>query len=113
MHIHLGRVAFGVGEGDFVALLHQGANRNRQLVEIVAGAGVNLAIFQGQAATARDQYQDFSFCCHSVLLFEIESVSWEDAIKFLIKEAISSAAVSRAKWPPSTMWTSAFGTSSR
>ena len=27
--------------------------------------------------------------------------------------AISSAAVSRAKWPPSTMWTSALGTSRR
>src|SRR5579872_2506135 len=74
MHIHLGRVAFGVGEGDFVALLHQGANRNRQFVEIVTSTLVTSAIFQGQAATARDQYQDFSFCCHFVLLFEIESV---------------------------------------
>src|SRR5271165_1874103 len=69
MHIHLGRVAFGGGESDFVALLHQGANRNRQFVEIVASALVTSAIFQGQAATARDQYQDFSFCCHLVLLF--------------------------------------------
>src|ERR1700683_4346209 len=75
MDIHLRRVAFGVGESDFVALLHQGANRNRQFVEIVASAGINLAIFQWQAVTARDQHQDFSFCCHSVLLFEIESVS--------------------------------------
>src|SRR5271165_311250 len=69
MDIHLRRVAFWVGESDFVALLHQGANRNRQLVEIVASAGVDLAIFQGQATTARDQYQDFSFYCHLVLLF--------------------------------------------
>src|SRR5580704_5627612 len=75
MDIHLRRVAFGVGESDFVALLHQGANRNRQLVEIVASAGINLAIFQWQAATARDQHQDFSFCCHFVLLSEIESAS--------------------------------------
>src|SRR5579863_8041571 len=75
MHIHLGRVAFGVGESDFVALLHQGANRNRKLVEIVTSAGINLAIFQGQATTARDQHQDLSFCCHFVLLSEIESVS--------------------------------------
>jgi hypothetical protein len=74
MDIHLRRVAFGVGESDFVAFLHQGANRNRQFVEIVAGAGINLAIFQGQAATARYQYQDFSFCCHFVFLSEIESV---------------------------------------
>src|SRR5579859_2183986 len=64
MHIHLGRIAFWVGESDFVALVHQGANRNRKLVEIVARAPVNLAIFQGQAATTRDQHQDFSFCCH-------------------------------------------------
>src|SRR5580692_10253244 len=70
MHIHLGRVAFGVGEGDFVAFLHQGANRNRQFVEIVASALVTSAIFQRQATTARDQYQDFSFCCHIVLLLE-------------------------------------------
>src|ERR1700688_3494696 len=75
MDIHFRRVSFGVGESDFVALLHQGANRNRQLVEIVASAGINLAIFQGQAVTARDQHQDFSFCCHFVLLSEIESVS--------------------------------------
>jgi hypothetical protein len=54
MDIHLRRVAFGVGEGDFVALLHQGANRNRQFVEVVASAGINLAILQGQAVTARD-----------------------------------------------------------
>jgi len=33
-----------------------------------------IAIFQGQAVTARDKHQDFSFCCHFVLLFEIESV---------------------------------------
>src|ERR1700689_5239953 len=64
MHIHLRRVAFWVGESDFVALVHQGANRNRKLVEIVARAGINLAIFQGQAAPARDQPQNFSFCCH-------------------------------------------------
>src|SRR5580698_1373384 len=64
MDIHLRRVAFGVGESDFVAFLHQGANRDRQFVEIVASAGINLAIFQRQAATARDQHQDFSFCCH-------------------------------------------------
>src|ERR1700751_100036 len=74
MNIHLRRVAFGVGEGDFITLLHKGANRNRQLVEVVASALVNLAIFQGQAVTARDQYQNFSFCCHVVLLFEIKSV---------------------------------------
>src|ERR1700751_6166268 len=74
MDIHLRRVAFRVGESDFVALLHQSANRDRQLVEVEASAGINLAIFQGQAVTARDQYQDFSFCCHFVLLFEIESV---------------------------------------
>src|SRR5580704_6633427 len=71
MHIHLRRVASGGGEGDLVALLHQGANRNRQVVEVVAGAGINLAIFQWQTATARDQYQDFSFYCHFVLLSEI------------------------------------------
>src|SRR5579872_3465444 len=64
MHIHLGRVAFWVGESDFVALAHQGANRDRKLVEIIASAGINLAILQRQAATARDQHQDFSFCCH-------------------------------------------------
>jgi hypothetical protein len=29
------------------------------------------------------------------------------------RNAISSAAVSSAKWPPSTMWISAFGTSRR
>src|ERR1700722_11962764 len=29
MDVHLRRVAFGVGEGDFVALVHQGTNRNR------------------------------------------------------------------------------------
>src|ERR1700683_3557408 len=75
MHVHLRRVAFGVGEGDFVALLHEGANRNRQLVEIVASALINLAVFQGQAATARDQYQDFSFACHFVLLSEIGTKS--------------------------------------
>src|SRR5580704_17332540 len=74
MNIQLRRVAFGVGESDFVALLHQGANRNRQFVEVIASAGINLAIFQWQAVTARDEYQDFSFCCHVVLLFEIESV---------------------------------------
>jgi hypothetical protein len=74
MDIHLRRVAFGVGESYFVALLNQGANRDRQLVEVVASAGINLAVFQGQAVTARDQYQDFSFCCHFVLLFEIESL---------------------------------------
>src|ERR1700684_1092942 len=73
--IQLRRAAFGVRESDFVAFLHQGANRNRQFVEIVASAGINLAIFQWQAVTARDQHQDFSFSCHSVLLFEIESVS--------------------------------------
>src|SRR5580704_2465595 len=75
MDIHLRRVAFGVGKSDFVAILHQGPNRNRQLVEIVASAGINLAIFQWQAVTARDQHQDFSFCCHFVLLSEFESVS--------------------------------------
>src|SRR3984893_14458496 len=75
MDIQLRRVAFGVGKSDFVAFLHQGPNRNRQFVEIVASAGINLAIFQWQAVTARDQYQDFSFCCHFVLLSEIESVS--------------------------------------
>src|ERR1700685_2532398 len=75
MHIHLGRVAFGVGESDFVAFLHQGPNRNRQFVEIVASTGINLAIFQRQAVTARDQHQDFSFCCHFVLLSETKSVS--------------------------------------
>ena len=73
MHIHLRRVAFGVGEGDFVALLHQGANRNRQFVEVVAGAGLYLAIFQRQAAnhSRLTKYQDFSFGCHFVLLSEI------------------------------------------
>src|ERR1700722_6263940 len=75
MDIQLRRVAFGVGKSDFVAFLHQGSNRNRKFVEIVASAGINLAIFQWQAVTARDQYQDFSFCCHFVLLSEIESVS--------------------------------------
>src|ERR1700749_3034478 len=74
MHIHLRRVAFWGGEGDFVAFLHQGANGNRQVVEIVASAGVDLAVFQGQAATARDQHQDFSFRCHFVLLSHVESV---------------------------------------
>src|SRR5580698_846457 len=62
MDIQLRRVAFGVGESDFVAFLHQGANRNRQFIEIVASAGINLAIFQWQAVTARDQHQNFSFC---------------------------------------------------
>src|SRR5579863_2752216 len=33
--------------------------------------------------------------------------------KLRTRAAISSAAVSSAKWPPSTMWTSAFGTSRR
>src|SRR5579862_5947279 len=47
MKIQLWRITFGVGKGDFVALAHQCANRNRQLVEVVAGALVNLAIFQG------------------------------------------------------------------
>src|SRR5580704_4485830 len=75
MDIQLRRVAFGVGKSDFVAFLHQGPNRNRKFVEIVASAGINLAIFQWQAVTARDQHQDFSFCCHFVLLSEIESVS--------------------------------------
>src|ERR1700761_7482910 len=75
MHIHLRRVAFRRGEGDFVAFLHQGTNRNRQFVEIVAGAGIDLAIFQRQAATARNEHQDLSFCCHLVLLSEIQSVS--------------------------------------
>src|SRR5208282_317995 len=56
MEIQLRRVAFGVGESDFVALLHEGASRNRQLVEIVASAGIYLAIFQGQAMTARYQH---------------------------------------------------------
>src|SRR5579863_7279909 len=74
MDIHLWCVALGVGESDFVALLHQGANRNRQLVKIVASAGINLAIFQWQAVTARHQDQDFSLRCHFVLLSEIESV---------------------------------------
>src|SRR5579862_2603349 len=54
--VQLRRVAFGVGEGDFVALLHQGANRNGQLVEVVPSALINLAIFQGQTATARYQH---------------------------------------------------------
>src|ERR1700733_11254432 len=54
MEIQLRRVALGVGESDFVAFLHQGASWNRQLVEIVTGAGINLAIFQWQAVTARD-----------------------------------------------------------
>src|SRR5271154_7321394 len=75
MDIHLRRVAFRVSKSDFVAFLHQGANWNRQLVEIVASPGINLAIFQWQAVTARDQHQDFSFCCHFVFLSEIESVS--------------------------------------
>src|SRR5579862_4037360 len=75
MDIQLRRVAFGVGKSDFVAFLHQGPNRNRQFVEIVASTGINLAIFQWQAVTARDQDQDFSFCRHVVLLSEIESVS--------------------------------------
>src|SRR5580704_8706503 len=75
MDIHLPRVALGIGESDFVAFLHQGANRNRQLVEIVASAGINLAIFQWQAVTARNQHHHFSFCCHFVLLSEIDSVS--------------------------------------
>jgi len=34
-------------------------------------------------------------------------------MKFATNAAISSAAVSSAKWPPSTTWTSAFGTSLR
>src|SRR5580704_12140700 len=74
MDIHLPRVALGIGESDFVAFLHQGANRNRQLVKIVASPGINLAIFQWQAVTARNEYQYFSFCCHFVLLSEIEFV---------------------------------------
>src|SRR5580704_6962028 len=91
MHIHLRRVAFGVGESDFVAFLHQGANRNRQLVEIVASALINLAIFQWQAATARYQHQDFSFCCHFVLLSEFESVSRNLSLHRLTQFARASA----------------------
>src|SRR5580698_8085592 len=93
MHIHLRRVAFGVGESDFVALLHQGANRNRQLVEIVASALINLAIFQWQAATARYQHQDFSFCCHFVLLSEFESVSRNLSLRRATQLARASASV--------------------
>src|SRR5271155_3268778 len=91
MDIHLRRVAFGVGESDFVAFVHQGSNRNRQFVEIVASAGINLAIFQWQAVTARDQHQDLSFCCHFVLLSEIESVSRNLSLRRETQFARSSA----------------------
>src|ERR1700689_1251114 len=93
MDIDLGRVARGVGEGDFVALLHQGANRDCQLVEVVASAGINLAILQGQAATARYQHQDFSYCCHFVLLSEIESVSRDLSLCRATEFARASASV--------------------
>src|SRR5580700_4763683 len=100
MDIQLRRVAFGVGESNFVTFLHQGANRNRQLVEIVAGTGINLAIFQWQAVTARYQHQDFSFGCHFVLLSEIESVSrdlsWCRATQF----ARASASATSSLRPP-------------
>src|SRR5579871_920673 len=46
MEIQLRRVAVGVGEGDLVAFLHEGADRNRQLVQIIAGAAITPAIFQ-------------------------------------------------------------------
>ena len=72
VEIQLRSVAYRVGESDFVALAHQGADRNRQFVEIVAGTGINLAVFQGQAVTARDQHQNFSFCRHFALLFGID-----------------------------------------
>src|ERR1700751_5106194 len=81
MDIHLGRVAFWVAESDFVALVHQGANRNRELVEVVACAGINLAIFQGQAMTARDQYQDFSFRCHCCSPFRNRVCSPDMSVK--------------------------------
>ena len=47
MEIQLRRVAIGVGESDFVALVHQGANGNRQLVEIIASAGIDPPSFKG------------------------------------------------------------------
>src|ERR1700733_11154377 len=103
MHIHLGRVACGVGESDFVALFHQGANRDRELIEVIASALINLAIFQGQAATARDQYQDFSFCCHLILLSEIESVSRELILGFGRLPTTMAAGIRTSTtidWPP-------------
>src|ERR1700677_171759 len=100
MHIHLGRVAFGVGESDLVALLHQGANRNRQFVEVVAGAGINLAILQGQTATARDQYQDLSFDCHFVLLSEIGTKTGPSRLTYLMTAEIRTSTTT--DWLPKT-----------
>src|ERR1700690_1046496 len=104
MPIPLRPVSFGVGESYFVPLLHQGANRNRQFVEIVASAGINLAILQWQAVTARDQHQDFSFCRHFVLLSEIESVSRDlslcRATQFARASALIIASTSTAAYSP-------------
>src|ERR1700720_1624053 len=100
MDIHLRRVAFGVGESDFVALLHQGANRNCKLVEIVASALINLAIFQGQTETARYQHQDFSFSCHFVLLSEIESISQDLSLYRASPFSTASASATSSLRPP-------------
>src|SRR5580698_1093286 len=46
MEIQLRRVALGVGESDLVAFLHEGADRNRQLIQVIAGTTITPAIFQ-------------------------------------------------------------------
>src|SRR5579862_7369847 len=46
MEIQLWRVALGVGESDLITFLHEGADRNRQLVQVIAGAAITPAIFQ-------------------------------------------------------------------
>src|SRR5271170_1726378 len=106
MDIHLRRVALGVGESDFVAFLHQGANWNGQFVEVVASAGIDLAIFQWQAVTARDKHQNFSFCCHFVLLSEIESVSRDLILCRATEYARASASATSSLRPPAPRRTS-------
>src|SRR5579863_1682845 len=103
MDIQLRRIAFGVGESDFVPFLHQGANRNRQFVEIVASAGINLAIFQWQAMAARDQHQDFSFCCHFILLSEIESASRNPSSHSATQFAHASPSATSSLHPPASV----------